>query len=462
MEKEDTRNTGAKQGRPSPQITISTEDGDIVLVPGPVYCFYYQSHFNVHEYAPSFKGFRRKIKHALINNVVITGKPLVDPYYLNWRYTCRIKYDHIMKRFRARSLKAQETKAMTDLLRHHQVILSKLQKMISENDYGKAVERAEKTYGLKGGRAGNGNRLQERLDSLAQQQAAMDQRLAQAKKQFFATKDAQGQEFLRLKGDWDRKCADQERKNEPYLSIFSTQEQREYRYFQTPDLKRLYWAKTRELDTRDSWKDFFFQMRSPLVRLVTPWNRSLAKAMRRNKRWLRKGPSIDLIPGHFKKTFAAINNFKVGLLGQFKQALVDPNKTIGHNLVKILMITNECSEKEAHSRALTLLRDLDVYEPEDIMNRYIWQFINDDYHYKILFAYLLAYSPEVVLVDRSALHTKHVLTTELYSLILALQPKYGYIFVIFDDTMFDKDFPDMRVYTVTKDNRILPYEKLRK
>lgn len=401
-------------------VTIKTPEGKLVLKPGPVYCFYSQAHFKRTETAPSFKSFRKKIRVADIESVVLHGKPLVDPYYLNWRYVCRIRYDHVMRNIRSRSLKTSEAKALNNLMRKHQAVLDRLKG---------ALRNSERN---------------------PRQQA-----VAKAISQLERTRAAQQEESLTLKKRWDSKCLAQAKKNRPYLSLFTPQQQREYCYFQTEDLKRLWAAKTRALESRDAWKDFYFQMRSPIIRALTPWNLTLANAMRRNKRWLRRTPDLDLISRHFSKTKRAVDNFKVGFLGQKKQNLISPNRTIGYNLIKILMVANVCGENEARKKALALLADLDVYDPADAMTRRIWQFINDDYHYKILLAYLLAFAPETLVVDRSALNTGHGLTAELYALIIKLQPKYGYTFVIYDDTMFDKDFDNMVVYVVTDDKRIV-------
>lgn len=435
------------------KVIILTKDGKIDLVPGPVYCFYSLSKFTRKEASPSFEVFRKKLMSLDIKGLILHGKPLVDPYYLDWRYRCRLKYEKLIRKFQSRSGLTNEAKEVNQLMKKHLKALAKLQKQADRKNVKALAEKLTAEFQSKPAV------LKKKLAALEKHWSAYQREFVRISEEIESQKQIHAHELSALKERWKRRNEILLVRNKPYLENFDEAQKKAFGLFETNDLKRISRALERSLDTRDNWKDFYFQMRNPIIRFFEPWNRTLATAMRHNKRWLRTSANINPLGLHRGYTLNAIKNFKIGLLGQEKMNLVDSKKTIGTNLIKILMITNECGEAEAREEAIALMSDLGLYDPKDILGRYLWEFINDDYHYKIELAYLLAFSPEVLVVDRSALNTGHGLTSELNDLLVKLQPKYGFVFVLFDDSMFGKDFNNMVVYDVDSHLQITPSEK---
>lgn len=387
-----------------PMIIINFLDKQIKLKPGPVYCFYSETKFPHDELYPTVHTFYKKVRKLNVESIILKGKPIVDPYYVEWVYHAKYRFNSIIEKMEKRSVLTQKNKAMSNFEKQKSQVLSKLKE--GTPDYLEAQKELEK----------QSNYIQD---------------------------------------FWNARLFEEYIKNEQYDEPFTQEEFNQYKYFQTKDLKHLYKAKIRALDGLDEYRNFWVESMIYPIRLMIPMNRQLAGALKRNKRWKRQAPYFKFTSFHFKHTFLALNNYKVGFVGCEDITFAKPDKTIGENLIKILKMTNDYDDEKAREEALRLLNKLNIYNPEEVMNCYLWQFINDDMHYKILLSYQLAFRPEILIVDKSALNTGHQLTKELYQFITKLKNTFHFIFVIYDDTMFDKDFKNMVTYKVTKDGNIV-------
>jgi len=387
-----------------PKVIMNFMENQIILSPGSVYCFYDETKFNKHEVYPTIESFVKKLKRLKVESIVLKGKALIDHYFLEWKYKCKVNFDKIIKKMESRSIPSLKEKNLNKLKKEEELKLSKLDK--DSEEYKKEKES---------------------FDLL----------------------------IKKKEKEWNRKCDDQYYSNKKYFEVFSEKEIETFKYFNSHDMKRLYKAKNRSIDNLEEFRDFMVELRPYPYRLTVPMNRTLANAMKRNKRWKRKEPYFKLTSLHFKNTIKTLNNYKVGMFGSEDVTLTDSKKTIGYNLTKIFIAIKRCDEDEAKSHALNLLKELNIYKPEEIFDTYLWQHINDDVHYKILLSYVLAFGPEILIVDKSALNTGHKLTTELYKFLEDVQKKFKFIFIIYDDTMFDKDFENMVTYKVTKNGEIV-------
>lgn len=399
---EDNKNDNLNNSKTA--VIINCVEQQIKLVPGPVYCFYSETKFQKNEAYPTIQNFFKKVASANIESVVLKGKPVVDPYVLDWQYKNAVYYDKVIAKMESRSYPALKEKAIKKINQNKEKELKKYQKDSS-----------------------NYKEFEEKYNSLIKETNRY----------------------------YDELISDRYIYNKKYFENFSEEEIEQFKHYQTKDIKRLAGARNRNIVNLEEIRGFIVELKPSIIRFATPIvNRRLARAMKRNKRWKRKAPYFNINRKDIKKALNALNDTKIGMLGSEKVNLVDNNKTIGENLVKIIRVVKGCSFLEAKNEALELLTYLELYDPQNVYDSYLYQFINNDYHYKILLSYVLAYSPEVIIVDKSALNTNRNLTKDLYKFIVQVQEKYKFIFVIYDDSIFDKDFENMITYKVTKDGDI--------
>lgn len=381
-------------------VIINCVEQQIKLVPGPVYCFYSEVKFQKNEAYPTIEKFFKKLGTINIESVVLKGKPVVDPYVLEWQYKNALYYDKVIAKMESRSYPSLKKKKLESLEKEKE---KELKKCLNDSNLYKQTE--------------------EKYDSLIKETNSY----------------------------FDELISDRYIFNKKYFENFSEEEIEQYKHYQTKDIKRLAGAKARNIVNLEEIRGFIVELKPSIIRFATPIvNRRLARAMKRNKRWKRKAPYFNINRKDIKKALKALNDTKIGMLGSEKVNLVDNNQTIGHNLVKIIRVVKGCSYEVAKKEALDLLTYLEMYDPQNVFDSYLYQFINNDYHYKILLSYVLAYSPEVIIVDKSALNTSRNLTKDLYKFIVQVQEKFKFIFIIYDDSIFDKDFDNMITYKVTK------------
>lgn len=451
-----------EKSKDAPRMIIRAKNNVIELNPGPVYCFYSKEKFSSPKsLTPSFREWLFKIRKSQMKQLILLGKPLVDPYFLNWNYKLKVNREKTFKRFEDRSVSSTGEKNLLRLKIRQDKKIKKLIAYRDRTSFDDKLDSLESSYQrkapedlLKGERA-PADSFERKIAALVNEKSELDIEFKIRDAALQSEKDKSQKDYESLKRENERRFELQKKINAPWLAPFDEEESQNLYGLRTADVKRISAAKNKEIKTRFSWKTYDYFMLPALKRLVYLANRHLLRSLRRTFKWFRAVPSIDLISHMDRHTKAAVNNFKIGILGQDKQSkLVSPRKTVGENLVKMLMITESLSSSDAYARAVELLSELDIYDPAEIMGCYLGQFINDDYHYKLLLAYLLAFKPEVIVVDRQVLKLKHNLTNELYSLIVKLQPKYGFIFCIYDDTLFDKDFKNMKVFEIDKSGNI--------
>ena len=79
-----------------------------------------------------------------------------------------------------------------------------------------------------------------------------------------------------IKAEWSNEIAYIEEANKKYLGLFDDLEKEKYRPFQTKNLKRIYYAKKRQLKKKKFWMDFSFEM-------LNGWDRFFLAHKRRFK-----------------------------------------------------------------------------------------------------------------------------------------------------------------------------------
>lgn len=263
-----------------------------------------------------------------------------------------------------------------------------------------------------------------------------------------------------IKAEWSNEIAYIEEANKKYLGLFDDLEKERYRSFQTKNLKRIYYAKKRQLKKKKFWMDFSFEMLNGWDRFFLAHKRKFKKARKREEQLQKVKKPLTINCKNEREILLGLENYVIGVVGQEKFLLVDERKhSIGENLISILMAVQGMRRQEAYDYSIELMEALGIFKAKEVVKYKSYQFINEDFQLKIQLSYLLAFNPKIVVMDCSSLTNSRQLLKEITTRLIELKKKMNFIFVIYDDVMMDKTFEPKDVFVVSKDLSIVKKEE---
>lgn len=125
-----------------------------------------------------------------------------------------------------------------------------------------------------------------------------------------------------------------------------------------------------------------------------------------------------------ERAYRSIRSSRVAMIFQEPMTSLNPVLRIGTQLQEVLLEHGQCSRSEAPKRALKLLRDVRLTEPERRLKQYPHE-ISGGMRQRVMIAMALACDPEILIADEPTTALDVTVQAEILDLIRTLQREHG-------------------------------------
>jgi peptide/nickel transport system ATP-binding protein len=125
----------------------------------------------------------------------------------------------------------------------------------------------------------------------------------------------------------------------------------------------------------------------------------------------------------------AINGGEIGLIFQEPMTSFSPVHTVGNQIVEAIRLHRKMSKKEAHDRAIELLRLVGVPRPEGRVDEYAHQ-LSGGLRQRAMIAMALAADPRLLIADEPTTALDVTTQSQILNLLLDLQERNGMAIVL--------------------------------
>ncbi|HLQ17889.1 MAG TPA: ABC transporter ATP-binding protein [Tabrizicola sp.] len=133
---------------------------------------------------------------------------------------------------------------------------------------------------------------------------------------------------------------------------------------------------------------------------------------------------------------------RLSMIFQEPMSSLNPVYTIGNQIAEVLRIHNRMGKAEAKAKALALLKDVQIPEPEARLNQYPHQ-LSGGQRQRVMIAMALANNPDVLIADEPTTALDVTVQAEILNLIKALKDRTGLaVILITHDLTVVRQFAD--------------------
>ena len=138
----------------------------------------------------------------------------------------------------------------------------------------------------------------------------------------------------------------------------------------------------------------------------------------------------------------ALRGNRLSMIFQEPMSSLNPVYTIGNQIAEVLRIHNRMSKAEAKDRALALLKDVQIPDPEARLNQYPHQ-LSGGQRQRVMIAMALANNPDVLIADEPTTALDVTVQAEILNLIKDLKDRTGLaVILITHDLTVVRQFAD--------------------
>lgn len=131
---------------------------------------------------------------------------------------------------------------------------------------------------------------------------------------------------------------------------------------------------------------------------------------------------VDLTKFKTEKEWLTVRGKQIAMVMQDPMTSLNPLKTIGHQLEETVLLHHDISKEEAHKRAVQLLTDVGINEPERRCKQYPHEF-SGGMRQRVVIAIALACDPRVLICDEPTTALDVTIQAQILKLIRDLQEK---------------------------------------
>jgi peptide/nickel transport system ATP-binding protein len=138
---------------------------------------------------------------------------------------------------------------------------------------------------------------------------------------------------------------------------------------------------------------------------------------------------------------------KVSMIFQEPMTSLNPVYTVGSQICEVIQIHNRISRKDAMAKALELLKEVQIPDPESRLKQYPHQ-MSGGQRQRVMIAIALANRPDILIADEPTTALDVTVQAQILNLIKDLKSKYGMaVVLITHDLTVVRQFAD-RVYVM--------------
>jgi peptide/nickel transport system ATP-binding protein len=148
-----------------------------------------------------------------------------------------------------------------------------------------------------------------------------------------------------------------------------------------------------------------------------------------------------------EKEMRKLRGSRVSMIFQEPMSSLNPVYTVGSQICEVLHIHNRISRRDAQAKALELLREVQIPDPESRLKQYPHQ-LSGGQRQRVMIAMALANRPDILIADEPTTALDVTVQAQILNLIKALKEKYGMaVILITHDLTVVRQFAD-RVYVM--------------
>lgn len=132
-----------------------------------------------------------------------------------------------------------------------------------------------------------------------------------------------------------------------------------------------------------------------------------------------KGERIDT---YTEKEMAKIRGDQISIIFQEPMTSLNPVMSIGKQIAEVLLLHNKANKKEAWQKAIDLLAEVGVPDPEEKVNQYPHEF-SGGMAQRVLIAIALACEPDVIIADEPTTALDVTIQDQILNLLKEIQRK---------------------------------------
>ena len=135
-----------------------------------------------------------------------------------------------------------------------------------------------------------------------------------------------------------------------------------------------------------------------------------------------------------EKEMCAIRGNKIGMIFQDPMTSLDPTKKVGYQMTEAILQHEKVTKKEAQDRAVELLRQVGISDPERRMNQYPFEF-SGGMRQRVMIASTLGCHPRLLIADEPTTALDVTIQAQIIDLLLELRKTMGMSIMIITHDM---------------------------